>query len=190
MLAVLALSTVGTPPATAAPGLNPSVVHPAEVGTSLGPRLLDLSRGASPSTDAAAASSEARRLRRQVAALLQGYLDDYGDRFTPAEITELLAYKANADRQLAGVVVTTKRLKRLIAIGAPKATTRSAGRAAQTSWRRARTTADATWEGARRIMEPRLSLFEQIGALRDYNATSGRFDDLGATISAVVKATG
>ena len=125
-------------------------------------------------------------MRRETAALLAGYLTDYGDRFTTAENDELRAYRAEADRTLAGVVVTTKRLQSLVADRAPRSQVLAAGRAAQRAHGRARTAAEASYDGARRIMEPRLSLFEGIAAIREYDAMLGRFDDLGDRIDSVV----
>jgi hypothetical protein len=137
--------------------------------------------------DATTAGREARVLRRETAALLTGYLTDYGDRFTTIENEQLRAYQAEADRTLAGVVVTTKRLQALVADRAPRSQVLAAGRAAQRAHKRARTAAEASYDGARRIMEPRLSLFEGIAAIRDYDAMLGRFDDLGDRIDAVVE---
>ena len=138
------------------------------------------------SSDATSASREARGLRRETAALLTGYLTEFGDRFTEAENDQLRAYRAGADRQLAVVVVTTRRLQSAVSAGAPRSEVLAAGRAAQRAHQRARATAQASYEGARRIMEPRLSLFEGISAIRDYDAMLGRFDDLGERIDSVV----
>jgi hypothetical protein len=139
---------------------------------------------ASPVQDANQASAEARSLRRDVASMLQGYLDDYGDRFTGDERQQLVAYRADADRQLAAVVVTTGRLSRALTTGASATERRIAAVAAASTWKRAKRVADASWTSARQIMEPRLSLFEKLGALRDYDAMMGRFDDLGDRITA------
>lgn len=141
---------------------------------------------ASAADDAARAGREARVLRRETAALLTGYLTEYGDRFTASENDELRAYRADADRKLAGVVVTTKRLQSLVAARAPRSQVLAAGRAAQRAHARARAAAQTSYDGARRIMEPRLSLFEGIAAIREYDAMLGRFDDLGDRIDGVV----
>jgi hypothetical protein len=116
--------------------------------------------------------------------MLTRYLDDYGDRFTEAERQQLEGYRANADRQLAAVVVTTGRLSRATSNGAGASERRLAALAAKTAWRRAKAVADSTWTSARQIMEPRLSLFEKLGALRDYDAMMSRFADLGDRITA------
>lgn len=163
---VLALA----PPTSGASALTPSA-----------PAVIALS----PASDAAAASSEARALRREVAALLQRYIDDYRDRFTDAEVAQLLAYRSSADRQLASVVVTATRLRNSITNDAGVTQVRANASRALTSWSRAKRTAEASWESARQIMEPRLSLFEKLGAAGDYNAMMDRFEDLGDRISAL-----
>lgn len=141
---------------------------------------------ASASRDAASAVREARLLRQETVAMLDRYLADYGNRVSAAANDQLRAYRTSADRQLATVVVTARRLQSAVAVGAPRSEILAAGRAAQRSHARARAAAQTSYEGARRIMEPQLSLFEGIGALRDYNAMLGRFDSLGDRIDAVV----
>jgi hypothetical protein len=136
----------------------------------------------SPASDAVAASSEARALRREVASLLQRYIDQYRDRFSEDEVAQLQSYRSTADRQLATVVVTTNRLRNSITGDGSVAQVRANVAKAVTSWSRAKKTAETSWESARQIMEPRLSLFEKIGAANDYNAMMDRFDDLGDRI--------
>ena len=143
------------------------------------------SRAMSPASEALQASNDARTLRREVAALLQRYIDEYGGRFSETELQELTGYKANADRQLATVVVTTNRLKNLTAKGAPPAEVKAAVGRAMTAWTRAKGVAESSWEKARRIMEPKLSLLEKVGAANDYNQMMGAFDELGDRIRAV-----
>jgi hypothetical protein len=173
VLAALAISAPVLAPVASAAVVTPSVVTPS-VAT------------ASPLSDATSATREARLLRQQTVAMLGRYLADYGDRFTTEENDQLRAYRSTADRQLAGVVVTTRRLQAAVAAGVPRREILAAGRAAQRSHQRARAAAQASYEGARRIMEPQLSLFEGISAIRDYDAMLGRFDDLGDRIDAVV----
>lgn len=141
---------------------------------------------ASASRDATSAVREARLLRQETVAMLDRYLADYGGRVPAAENDRLRAYRTSADRQLATVVVTTRRLQSAVAARAPRSEVLAAGRAAQRSHARARAAAQTSYEGARRIMEPQLSLFEGIGALRDYSAMLARFDSLGDRIDAVV----
>ena len=131
-------------------------------------------------------NSEAVALRRDVAATLQRYLTDYGGRFTEAEKRQLIGYKANADRHLAAVVAATQRFALTTTNGSSLATRRAAGKAAQTAWQRAKAASDATFESARRIMEPKLSVFERLQALRDYDDMNDRFDALGTHINEAV----
>jgi len=146
-----------------------------------------LTVASSPSA-AAKAHAEARALRRDVAALLQKYLDDYGSRFTDAERQQLLGYRDDADNHLARVVLTTGILERAIASNAPARTRKAAAVNAQTAYRRAKTQADSALASARQIMEPKLSMLERLSALTDYNTMLDRFDALGARIDAAAKA--
>ncbi len=135
--------------------------------------------------DAAAMRASAISLRRDVSSLLQQYIDQYGARVTPAELSRLEGYRSDADRQLAGVVVTTSRLRNAIAQGRSARQVESARRAALASWTRAREAADSSWDQARTIMEPQLSFLERLSALSDYNDMIGRFDALGEEIRTV-----
>lgn len=141
----------------------------------------------SPSSDAAAATREARALRTSTAAMIQRYLDEYADRFTEAEATRLTSYKATADRNLSPVVVTTRRLASLIDKGAPRADVLAAARAAQRAHGRARVVAEESYRQARAIVEPKLSLFEGLQALGDYDAMITRFDALGTRLDTIVR---
>jgi hypothetical protein len=138
--------------------------------------------GSTTSTAAADASREAKSLRRDVASMLQNYVDDYRDRFSDAETRQLLAYKADADRQLAAILVTTGWLQQATSPTATSAARRAAGQAAQSAWRRARAKATTTFDSARQITEPRLSWWEKLSAQRDYNTMMSRYDELGALI--------
>lgn len=135
--------------------------------------------------DAAAMRASAIDLRRDVASLLQEYIDTYRARFSATELTQLEGYRGDADRQLASVVVTTTRLRTAIAQGRSARQVETARRAALASWTRARTAADTSWSQARTIMEPKLSFLERLSALSDYNDMIGRFDALGEEIRTV-----
>lgn len=135
--------------------------------------------------DAATMRASAIDLRRDVASLLQEYIDAYRTRFTPAELTQLEGYRSDADRQLASVVVTTSRLRNAVAQGRSTRQVEASRRAALASWTRARDAADTSWNQARTIMEPKLSFLERLSALSDYNDLIGRFDALGEEIRTV-----
>lgn len=141
----------------------------------------------SPLTEATAASSDARQLRRDVASSLGKYLTTYGDRFTSRETTKLEELKARADRQLGFVVLATNRLRWSIANRSSRAQIAAAGTAAQTTPKRARATAEASFDQARAIVEPKLSVIERIRALSDYNSMMDRFDALGDQLAAITK---
>lgn len=127
-------------------------------------------------------SDAAATLRTDVARMLQDYIAGYGDRFTQAEKKQLQTYRTDADRQLAAVVVATRRLEQVTAAGSSLAVRRARAAAAQSAWRRAKSMADSSFASAREILEPRLSLIERLSAARDYGTMMGRFDDLGAQI--------
>lgn len=133
---------------------------------------------------AARPSDDAATLRADIDRLLQDYIAGYGDRFTSGELRQLQTYRRNADRQLAAVVVATRRLEQATAAGSSLAVRRARGAAAQSAWRRAKSMADASFASAREILEPRLSLLERLSAARDYSTMMGRFDDLGMQIDA------
>jgi hypothetical protein len=114
--------------------------------------------------------------------MLQDYIAGYGDRFTQAERKRLQTYRTDADRQLAAVVVATRRLEQATAAGSSLAVRRARAAAAQSAWRRAKSMADSSFASAREILEPKLSLIERLSAARDYSTMMGRFDDLGAQI--------
>ena len=190
VLTALAAALIVAVPA--APAASATMTPPRASATMTAPTASSLSAATAITTpasalgDATRATREARLLRQETVAMLGRYLADYGDRFTTAENDQLRAYQATADRQLASVVVTTRRLQSAVARSAPRTEILAAGRAAQRAHQRARSAAQASYEGARRIMEPRLSLFEGLGAIRDYDAMLGRFDELGDRIDAVV----
>jgi len=127
--------------------------------------------------DAATMRASAIDPRRDVASLLQEYIDAYR--------TQLEGYRSDADRQLASVVVTTSRLRNAVAQGRSTRQVEASRRAALASWTRARDAADTSWNQARTIMEPKLSFLERLSALSDYNDLVGRFDALGEEIRTV-----
>ena len=134
-------------------------------------------------SDANQLRTDAISLRSQVSTLLQSYMDTYSDRFTAQELKQLTALKSNADRQMAAVVLSVNRLRTAVIQGKSASAITAAKANATRAWSRAKSTAETSWEQARVIVEPKLSLFERLGALGDYNDTMARFDDLGADIA-------
>jgi hypothetical protein len=130
-------------------------------------------------------SRDARALRLAVAEILGDYLTTYGDRFDGPETTQLSAYKAAADRQLALVVLAANRLRTVVADGGTPAAIRAATLAARTTQKRARATAETSFQRARVIVEPKLSLFEGLQALSDYQRMMDRFTALAERTDAV-----
>lgn len=135
--------------------------------------------------DAASATRETIRLRQQTRALITQYLTDYGDRFTPEERATLVGLRAEADRSLATLVVSMRRLNAAIDDPGSSPSARSAARTALAAHGRARLKAEAAYEQARTIVEPKLSIFELLGAARDYDRMLGAFDALGERIRAI-----
>jgi hypothetical protein len=136
-------------------------------------------------TEAKAISRDARGLRLAVAELLGDYLTSYGDRFDDGETTTLTAYKSAADRQLALVVLSANRLRSVVADGGTPAAIRAATLAARATQKRARATAETSFQRARVIVEPKLSLFEGLQALSDYQRMMDRFTALGERTDAI-----
>jgi len=169
--AVIALAVLLTP---VVPGSATAVPGPAIVRSS-------------PASDAATAGREARALRREANAMIRDYVNRYGDRLTAAQRRQLDGHRAAADRHLASVVVTTRRLSQLAASTASRARVRTAARAAISSHRRARAAAETSFTSVRAILEPRLSLWEGLQALRDYDDMMARFDDLGDRLDVIAR---
>ena len=83
------------------------------------------------------------------------------------------------------MVLTTNRLKNLTSTAASPAQTKLPASRAISAWTRAKATAESSWDEASRIMEPKLSLFEKLGAANDYNSMIDQFDALGDQIRAL-----
>lgn len=157
----------------------------------LAPTAMTGGAHAAPSSVSMDARSEATQLRSsavalrsQVSTLLQKYMDAYADRFTAAEVARLKKLQADSDRQMAAVVGAVTRLRTAVSQGRSTSAIAAAKANATRAWTRAKSTAETSWEQARGIVEPKLSLFERLGALSDYNDTMARFDELGAEIRA------
>lgn len=175
-----AVSVSATALFTVAPGAAamPTTMSPGEMSRPLA-SATDARR------DALAMRADAVSLRRDVTVMMQRYVDAYGDRFTPAQLTELTRLRQDADRQLASVVVATGRLSSAISRKRSSSQIESSRRAAASAWTRARSAADSSFGSARSIMEPQLSLVERLRALGDYTDMMSRFDALGEQIRTV-----
>lgn len=129
--------------------------------------------------------TDATNLRAQVKALLAGYLNQYKDRFNATELAQLTTLQTSADRQMVGVISAVNTLRTAIVQKKSPTVIAKAKTAATTAWSNAKKNAEASWTTARGIMEPKLSLFEKIGPLNDYNSMMNQFDALGTAIAAV-----
>ena len=140
---------------------------------------------AAAAIDATSVSKEAVKLRSDVAARMQTYIDQYGDRFSASELATLASLRGDADRKLADVVSATNALKEVTIRRGTSTQVRAAADRAIGAWARAKAAADTSWAKAGAIMEPKLGIFEKLGALNDYNAMMDRFDTLGTHIKSL-----
>lgn len=125
---------------------------------------------------AATLTEDARSLRNSIVTLTTDYEQDFGDRVSPEERTELAAMGAQARQDIGALVSALRKAER----------TKSS-----TDWRRARalhtaalTSAQARFDRAASLLQPRLTLREQIQAYSDYTNTLREFERLGQRIPA------
>lgn len=119
-------------------------------------------------------TEDARALRDSVVQLTQDYERDFRDRVTPTERDELMSMGIQARREmnrLVGAIRTAERTDRV-----------ADWRTARTLHAAALTTAEARFERAAAILQPRLSLGEQLTAYADYSRTLRQFERLGQQI--------
>lgn len=140
---------------------------------------------ASLTSEAADIDRQARRLRTDVANLLDGYITTYQSRFSAEELELLSTYASRADAKLNALVRTTSRYRNLVARGSRSSLIRQSASNALATWKRGKAEAEASWDEVRQIMEPRLSLFEKLAALSDYNSAMDEFDALGMHLAEV-----
>ena len=133
-----------------------------------------LTLGPIATAQAATLTDDARSLRDSVVVLTQDYERNYGTRVTTEERTELQAMGAQARREMNALVSAVRRAER---------TER------EIDWRKARvlhtsalTTAEARFDRAAALLQPRLSLGEQLRAYSDYTRTMREFERLGQRI--------
>lgn len=131
--------------------------------------------------EAAEIADEATTLSRDIARTLDGYARGYRGRLTKQEQRVLDGYVTQANRRMDDVVRETARLQRA-ARGGSLAAAELARSRSQTAWARAQMAAEDSFDSARAILEPHMSLGEKIEALADYTSLMGRFEDLGERI--------
>lgn len=192
IVAALSQSALAAPaltsPAAASPSLESPTVSPLG-GTSASP-LARPAHGPALTAPAVRGRQEANeivadaiRLRRDVAATLAEYEQAYGPDLSASDRSRLSGYVRTADLQLAAVVRDTTRLRSVVRRSSSSTSQVSAAKArAQAAWAQAQGTSEASFASARRILEPRMSLFAKASALVDYTTLMTRFEDLGEQI--------
>ena len=119
-------------------------------------------------------TDDARSLRDSVVQLTQDYERDFGSRVTPAERDELTSMGAQARREMIRLVGAIRTAER---------TNRTADwRTARAVHEAALTTAEARFERAAAMLQPQLTLGEQLAAYSDYTRTLREFERLGQQI--------
>ena len=125
--------------------------------------------------------------RAEMNALLASYLKDYGDRLSATELARAKALIAQADSSLTGVQNATARTAALAAGGASKAQVLAASRAAERAFVTSHDQAVAALNQITPILQPKLGLFEALGAKRDADSKLSKFSEIGAKITALSK---
>ena len=119
--------------------------------------------------------------------LLANYLRDYGDRLSDSELSTVKGLIAQADSSLNGVQNATARTATLAAKGASKAQVLAASKAAEKAFATSNAQALAALNQITPILQPKLGLFEALGAKRDADAELAKFDVVGKKITALTK---
>ncbi len=138
----------------------------------------------SPVTPALVATDIAS-FRATNAALMNSYMETYGSRFTAQERRTFTQAKAKADLSLRAVQRDTSKVDRLSKSGASTARLYNASLAAQRSYSMAYAEAEATQQTLEPILRNRLSLFEALGAYRDYSQALSEFTEIGNRINEI-----
>lgn len=182
-LATTALTlTVVAPSASA---VTPTAVTPSSVTA----RIPAVTPASSPTAridtavraEASEIADEAAALRRDVARAMSGYARTFRTSLTREEQRTLDGYIATANGRLDDVVQETSRLERATR-GRSVAQAELAQARSQAAWARAQQAAEESFDSARAILEPHMSLIQKIEALSDYTALMQRFEDLGERI--------
>lgn len=145
--------------------------------------------GVSPSSVTAArnVANSVVSFRTEMNAVLANYLRDYGDRLSASELALSKELIAKADSSLDGVQAATARTSTLARSGASKAKVLAASRAAERAFTSSHDQALAALNQITPILQPRLGLFEALGAKRDADAMLAKFATVGTKITALTK---
>ena len=125
--------------------------------------------------------------RAQMNAVLANYLKDYGDRLSASELALSKELIAKADSSLDGIQAATARTSTLASSGASKARVLAASRAAEKSFTTSHDQALAALNQITPILQPKLGLFEALGARRDADDMLAKFATVGTKITALTK---
>ena len=125
--------------------------------------------------------------RADMNAALASYVTDYGDRLSEPELANAKGLIAQADASLNGVQAATARTSALASSGASKMQVLAASRAAEKAFTQSHNQALAALNQITPILQPKLGLFEALGAKRDADSRLSKFSDLGVKISALTK---
>ena len=138
--------------------------------------VITVSVATATSASAATVTDDARALRDSIVVLTQDYEKDFGGRVTAAERSELSAMGTQARKEMNALVGAIRKAERT---NAPA------------DWQTARTvhtsalaTAQVRFDRAAALLQPRLSLREQVQAYADYTRTLREFERLGQRIPA------
>ncbi len=115
-------------------------------------------------------------------AQLDDYFREYGDRLSAGERRQMNQLRAQVDRELLALQAKTRITARLEAAKAPAVRRAFAARAAARAFDRAYDRAIAGLEQVQPILQPKLSLFEALGAKSDLDDQLSRFEALGQHI--------
>lgn len=125
-------------------------------------------------------TSDAQNLRAQASQTMDTYLSRYGDRLTQAERTTLEGLSTTADSELAKVERAVARAERVSA--SRKAKKATALRTALRTHAAAKARAEKSLETAQTILQRRLSIFEALDALSDYESLMTSYNGLGTAL--------
>ena len=125
--------------------------------------------------------------RREMNAVLAGYVKEYGDRLSASELSTAKGLIAKADSSLNGVQNATALTAALASSGAPKAKVLAASRAAEKAFTTSHDQALAALNQITPILQPKLGLFEALGAKREADALLAKFSAIGTKITALTK---
>ena len=173
-IATLSLAAVTVTPAAAA-------TAPAQVTMAASSSASVARVDTSVRAEAIEIADDAAALRHDVSRTMEAYARDFRGDLTRDEQRTLDGYVAQASRRMNDVVLETSRLERA-ARGRSVSAVEQARARSQTAWARAQMAAEDSFDSARSILEPHMSLIEKIAAMSDYTSLMTRFEDLGERI--------